>query len=256
MTAMPTPYLRRLGALVLANLFGTGLAWALADDLVTWSAQRDVARVSLGAGAVLTMCQAVLCALAPARLIGALLFQAGAGLSLAWVMFNGILPLWWMEEVAEPVGTFALLALAVTSAGAAMRGAAGFRGRWRERGAQALAGYYEPAQGLLDWEMMQRQLAPPDDTSNAFLRERGKPALAVVVGAVLFMLLGPGLVFGASSAAAMAWAGAIGLGLAFSVDLAGTALAQAYTVRQLERRDGAVLSAFPPGKRRQRKRRR
>lgn len=253
---MPTSYLRRLGALVLANLFGTGLAWALADDLVTWSAQREVARLSLCAGAVLTTCQAVLCALAPARLIGGLLFQAGAGLSLAWILFNGILPLWWMDEVAEPVRTFVLLALTVTSAGAAVRGVAGFRGRWRERGAAALAGYYNPGQGLLDWEIVQRQLAPPDDTSSAFLRERGRPALAVVLAAVLFMLFMPGLLFGVASAAAIAWAAAIGLGMRFSCDLAGMALAQAYTVRQLERRDGVVLSVLSPRKRRQRKRRR
>lgn len=253
---MPTSFLRRLGALLLANLFGTGLAWALADDLVTWSAQREMARVSLCAGAVLTLFQAGLCLLPPARLTGTLLLQAGAGLSLAWILFNGILPLWWMDEVAEPVRTFVLLALVVASAAALVRGVTGFRGRWREPGAQALAGHYEPGRGMLDWAAVCRPLAPPPGTSWSFLQRGGRPALALVVAAMLFMLLGPGFVFGAGAAAAIAWAAAIGLGLAFSFHLAGTALAQACTVRQLERRDGALLTAFPRGTPGRRKRRR
>ncbi|WP_146171839.1 hypothetical protein [Pseudoduganella armeniaca] len=233
------------------NLFGAGLAWALADDLVTPAAQGEAGRLALSAAALLTACQAAMCLLKPDRLAHALLLRAGLVLSLVWFFVCGILPLWWMDEVDLPVKWFVLLSLAVAGGAGAFLGARRFHARWLAFGEEALARHYDREQGLLDWDALTRQLAK---RANARAPSLDRTRVAVTAAAVVFLLVAPGYVFGAAAAAVIAWGGLIAPGLGWSAALIGATLAQAAAVRRLQRRDGVLLAVLPQGMPRKRSR--
>ncbi|WP_175016917.1 hypothetical protein [Massilia sp. YMA4] len=224
------------------NLFGAGVAWALADDLVTPAAQGAIGWSALWGGAVLTVCQAALCLLRPGRLAHVLLLRAGIALSLVWFFVCAILPLWWMDEVDQPVQWFVLLSLAAAGGAGAVVGACRFQASWLGSGRAALARHYDRERGLLDWDALIRQLAR---RAGAGAPSLDRTRAAVIAAAIVFMLVAPGYVFGAAAAAVIVWGGLIAAGLGWSTALIGSTLAQAAALWRLERHDGVRLAPYP-----------
>lgn len=213
--------------------------WALTQKIADAEAAYSFLVVGGGAVSFVLVLQLIFYFPGKKRLLYQILFAISYTASAVWFLMCLFLPLFWVGTISVYTKLFIVLVMIPLCACNYMLAIRQFSRKWKEKGEENFAKFYDANNCLLDWQKVVSPMKLRADLYLPGIPSRATPTISAIM--TLSMLLGLNLrkVFPIFSV--FAWGIPCAVGISILVQMAGLWIAQLSKIRELEKATGREI---------------